>query len=190
MRLNLAVAVLIIAGWMIAQRQDSTDLAFQLANRETRQSAVTKVVASGANRAPFLLSWTRHPPVGVDRYQLNIGLADAFGALGTKEAIPFLIENISLSRWGEVNIWLKKDSVIEENLPAVAALIKMGPAASSALIRAASKPMLAEDRLPLIFVISRVKDPEARGFLVTAMGEANIEHYWAEEGLKLLDSAH
>jgi hypothetical protein len=46
--------------------------------------------------------------------------------------------------------------------------------------------MPADDRLCTIFVVARIKDPEARPFLVSVLGEANQERYWAEEGLKLL----
>jgi hypothetical protein len=35
----------------------------------------------------------------VDKHKLYIGLADAFGEMKTREAIPFLIKNISLQRW-------------------------------------------------------------------------------------------
>ena len=104
----------------------------------------------------------------------------------TKEAVPFLIKNISLQRWLEMNIWLKTDKVIEERLPAVAALVRIGPDASRAII---SEYLTIEpdDRLAAIFVVARIRDPEARGFLSSVLGRANLERYWAEEGLKRLD---
>jgi hypothetical protein len=46
--------------------------------------------------------------------------------------------------------------------------------------------MPPDDRLPLIFVVSRIGDLEARDFLLSMMGEAHMEHHQAEEGLKAL----
>jgi hypothetical protein len=43
-----------------------------------------------------------------EQNKLEIGLAEVFGRLKTKEAIPFLIENISLERLPpRPNIWMK-----------------------------------------------------------------------------------
>ena len=136
---------------------------------------------------PLLLSWTKNPPAQVDQHGLFVGLANAFAQLKAKEAIPFLIKNISLQRWIlDMPVWLKTDKVIEERLPAVAALVQIGPDASKAVI---SEYLTIEpdDRLAAIFVVARIRDPEARGFLVSVLGRANMERYWAEEGLKRLD---
>jgi hypothetical protein len=169
-----------------AQVTSDQELARQLANESTRQDAVDKIAASGADRVPVLLSWTRMPPAQVNIYQLYVGLADVFGRLRTREAIPFLIENISLRRGIEAPPWTKMPQVVEDRLPAVGALIRIGPDASMALIRTSWETARAEERLAAIFVVSQVKDvPEARGFLVAILGEANLERFWAEEGLKL-----
>ncbi len=50
---------------------------------------------------------------------------------------------------------------------------------------------MPNDRLAIIIVVSRIasslKDPsEPMGFLSHATGQANMEHFWAEEGLKHL----
>jgi len=188
----LAIALAIGCGIMPAQGPGDKELARLLANASTRQSAVTSIVAGGSGKVPLLLSWARNPPTEVNENELYIGLADAFGQLQTKEAIPFLIKNIGLNRWNDVNIWLKTAQVIEERLPAAAALTRIGPEASKALIRASWDGMRPEDRLAAIFVVSRIastiKDgDEERAFLHSAVGQANVERYWAENGLKLLD---
>jgi hypothetical protein len=171
-----------------AQVISDQELPNRLANEATRRAAVDLIVASGMDKLPLLLSWTRNPPADINENELYVGLADAFGRLRAKEAIPFLIKNISIQRWHDVNTWLKTPSVIEERLPAVAALIQIGPEASKALIRASWEAMVAEDRLAAIFVISQVKGvPEARAFLSSALAEASLERYWAEEGLKRID---
>jgi hypothetical protein len=122
---------------------------------------------------------------------LYVGLADVFGTLKTAEAIPFLIKNISLDRTRAVNTWLKTPEIIEERLPAVGALVKIGPEACKALIRATWKPMLHEDRLAAIFAVSRItsqyKIPEAREFLSSVLASATLERYTAEEGLRNFD---
>jgi hypothetical protein len=194
MRVNASVITATIIGSVIVAAQDTSDqeLALLLAHTSTRQNAVSKVLASGRDKVPLLLRWTQNTPPQVDKYELYIGLADAFGQLKTKEAIPFLIKNIGLSRWGDVNTWLKSPKVIQERSPAVAALVRIGPEALKALIQAYWEPMLTEDRLAAIFTVSIIAagtdDSEARTFLNAALGEANLERTWASEGLKRLDS--
>ncbi len=164
------------------------ELARRLADPSTRAAASDEIVRSGAN-VPALLRLAERPPASVNRTELLVSLADIFGRLRTKEAIPFLIQNIGVARWVRPNIWGKTSDVIEGNLPAAAALIKIGPEACKALIDIdwMSKPW--EDNLAAIFVVSQIGDPEGRPLLVTAIARANLERYQAEQGLKLLDSA-
>jgi hypothetical protein len=126
----------------MASQQDRGDLmlADRFGSAITRPAAVAEVVAAGPDKVPILLAWTRNPPSGVDRHQLYIGMADAFGELRTKDAIPFLIKNIDLHRedWPGP-VWLKSAEATKERLPCVAALIKIGPEASDALIRTSDK---------------------------------------------------
>jgi hypothetical protein len=189
-----AIAAMAIASAIApGQTAGDQDLAGLLANETTRQSAVAQIGDSGQSKVPLLLSWTRTPPSQVDRYELYIGLADAFSQLKTRDAIPFLIKNISLHRWsGDVNIWLKTPKVIEERLPAVQALIAIGPDASKMLIRTFwEPPLVGEDRAAAIFAISVIasgtNDPEVRAFLSSVLGEASLERRLAEEGLGALD---
>jgi hypothetical protein len=112
-----------------------------------------------------------HPP-GLNRTELFIGLADVFGELRTKEAIPFLIQNISLARWVRTNIWMKEPDVVQGHLPAVGALIKIGPEASKALVDIDWISKSWDDNLAAIFVVSQIGDPEGRPFLVTAIARA------------------
>jgi hypothetical protein len=176
-----------------AQSAGDRELASMLANDGTRAAAVTQILASGTNKVPVLLSWTSTTPAQVDKYGLSVGLADVFGGLKTKEAIPFLIKNISRRRVRYVYLapWLKTDQVILNTFPALAALIQIGPAASRALIRAASGPMSPEDRSAAVFAVSRIAGvPEARDFLAQALGESNLEGRFAEEGLERLGENH
>jgi hypothetical protein len=170
---------------LFGQSTTDQDLARGLAS-DARQATVAEVVSSGGAKVGLLLSWTQTPPPHVKRDRLYVGLADVFGQLKTKEAIPFLIKNITLQRWLEANTWLKSAEVIEERLPAVAALVLIGPEASKALIRASWGPMTSEERLATIFAVSRIQDPEARDFLVSALAQANLEGIWAQQGLKVL----
>jgi HEAT repeat protein len=192
MRLKASAVILAIAtGCMPALAQDASDqqLARLLANDVTRQGAVARILGPGGEKAPLLLLWAHNPPAQVDKYELFVGLADAFGQLKTKQAIPFLIKNISIDRTRAVNTWLKTPEVIEERLAAVAALVRIGPEASRALIHASWGPMVPEDRLAAIFAISRIKGvPESREFLSSALAQANMERYWLEDGLKLFDA--
>jgi hypothetical protein len=185
----LPACCVLLSATACAQRTQDRRLARLLAHEGTRQGAIAEVSASGSNKVSLLLSWARNPPTGVDGYELSIGLADAFGKLKTREAIPFLIANISRRRVRYVDLspWLKTDEVIENTFPALAALVQIGPEASRALIRAARAPMPPEDRLAAIFVVSRVEGvPEARDFLASALGYANLERDRAARGLKFL----
>lgn len=192
MGLRPSVGIAMAIACMIASAQDTSDeeLARLLADSNTRQSAVAKIVASGGSKVLLLLSWTRKPPVQVDESELYIGLADVFGKLKTKEAIPFLMKNISIQRWPpSPNTWMKTPQVIEARLPAAAALIQIGPEASKALIHTWEQ-LVGDERLAAIFVVSRIRGvPEARDFLVSVSGAANMERFWAEEGIKLLDKS-
>lgn len=169
------------------------DLARRLSNPngDVMQTAVSEVVKAGAKKVPLLLSWTRKPPDGIDPYQLNIGLADAFGQLKTEAAVPFLVKVIGINRFypADINPWIKVPLVVENTYPAATALIRIGPAGAQAAIRASDGPMTADERLLAIFVVARVGAvvPRAREFLSVARGEAFQERYWAEEGLKALE---
>lgn len=186
--------IVTIAGIAVPSQQDLTDLmlAVRFGKESTRPGAVAEVVAAGSEKVPLLLSWTRNPPGGVDRQQLYIGMADAFGELRTKQAIPFLIKNISFPRHVfRMPFWSSPAPVVEYWLPSVAALIKIGPEASEALIRASEEPMArnGDDWLAVVFAVAQIGDPRARDFLTSAAAKAKtkVERYWAEEGLKRLD---
>jgi hypothetical protein len=112
-------------------------------------------------------------------------MAVAFGLMRTREAIPFLINNIALES-DPVGMapWLKDAGTIERTFPCIAALIQMGPDASREAIRAAEGQLSPEQRLAAIFVVSRVKNvPEAKAFLSSVIGDANQMRHWAEDGL-------
>ena len=167
-------------------------LAHELARDGSRRNAVDKIAARGSSLVPLLLLWTCNPPTDVNEHDLNVGLAEAFGRLKAKEAIPFLIKNITLKRGAlddTPNTWLKVAEVIERRLPAVVALIQIGPEASEAVMRASwEKPMVDDEMLAAIFVVSRIPNvPGARQFLASALGGANLRRFWAQEGIDFLD---
>ena len=184
--LLFAVATAMSQVVLLAQASSDAELARLLADETTRQSGISRIVSSGSSMVPLLVAWTQEPPTHVDKHELFVGLADAFGQLKTREAIPFLVNNISLQRWRELNTWLKTAQVIEQRLPAAAALVRMGPDASK-VVMSEYHTFSAEDRLAAIFVVARIRDPAARAFLSAILGQANLERYWAEEGLKRLD---
>lgn len=188
--IKLSLSILGLAA-ILAGAQDvgGDDLARLLARDSTRQDAVNQIVASGRTSVPLLLSWARKPPTGVEKYDLYLGLAEVFGQLRARDAIPFLIKNITLQNWPpSSNTWMKTPEVIEQRMPAVAALIKIGPDASRAVLHTPLAQLTPEERLAAIFVVSRVKQvPEAREFLISILGQANMERLWAEEGLRVLN---
>lgn len=164
------------------------DLARRLASPTTRQAAIDEIKASHSPDIAQLLAWTVNPPPGVNRTQLLTGLANIFADLKTKEAIPFLIDNLSLADLDRPDIWMKTPEVIEAHFPAARALINIGPDACRVLIYRDPERMPLRDFLVAVFVVSRVKasPSDARDFLNFAVGSAGVIRFWAEDGLKSL----
>jgi hypothetical protein len=186
---RIAIQLSLLAGGIASAAQgDRGGLARLLADQSTRQVTVDSLVNSTDHRAAVLLSLAQTPPPGVNKYALDVGLAETFGRLRTKEAIPFLISNITLQFGGAGPDLLSRDAdSIKSGMPAVAALIQIGPEASRALIRAVWK-MHDRDRIAAIFVISQSRSvPEARDALHQIMGQTNVERYWAQQGLDRMD---
>jgi hypothetical protein len=165
-------------------------LARQLSNLATRDAAVEQVVASPATLIPVLLSWTTNPPDGVSANDLNVGLAVAFDRMKTEAAIPFLVRVISIKRFPYTFApWIKEASSVELEYPAAEALIRIGPSAATAVIKAAQGPMTSLERLLAIFVVGQIDGtPGAREFLTRAVAQANADRVWAEKGLERLKS--
>lgn len=174
---------------VMAQSTPDVALAKMLADQSTREIATERVLADSKAKIPILLSCTHRPPPGVDRANLNLGMTIVFGRAKTVEAIPFIVEHLDVGLpFDAVTIWNRSPARIEEALPAAVALIQIGPLASKALMEAFRAGKLnGQDRLAAIFVVSRIKGvPEAREFLIAVSGQANVERFWAEEGLKSL----
>jgi len=173
-----------------AQAPSNRELVKLIEDDSTRDAAVQKIVASGNSKARELLEWTQGAPKDVNTYRLYLGLAEVFGQLRMREAIPFLIRNITLEIWPQSpNIWMKSPSAIRGRMPAVSALIEIGKAASLALINEPLEGMPPDRRLATMFVVGQVAGvPESKEFLNRIISQANTERFWAEEGLKHLET--
>ena len=169
-------------------------LAGRLADLATRDAAVEEVVGAPATFTPVLLAWTTNPPDGVRASDLDVGLAEAFDRMKTEAAVPFLIRVISIKRIGvTLAPWIKGPSNVEYEYPAAEALVRIGPPAAAAVIKAAQGPMTQEERLLAIFVVGQTDGvpgsrgvPSSREFLTRALAQANDERVWAENGLAQL----
>jgi len=173
-------------GLLLAQLAFAQDLATRLADPEMRYAAVKSIVDSGGKDLALLLSWTEVPPSGVNLFQLNLGLIEAFRRLRAKEAIPFLIRHMAddISGINNGNIWMKADSVVETRLPAIDALIAVGPEASKALIAAPWDKMRLDEQIAALFIVSRIADPAARDFLMSFHVLDAREARYVREGLQ------
>jgi hypothetical protein len=195
----------------MASPQDLCDkeLARQLSDDATQKDAIAKVVAAGAAKVPLLLSCAARPPAGLPglgEYFLDIALADAFGQLKTREAIPFLVGNISMHRWPYMNpsMWRRSPQTVVEEMPAVAALISIGSQALPGVIAVARGPLdpsSYEDYLAAVFVAPRIAvtagdKRKTRDFLSATLarsktlpgGAPELSH-WAQDGLRLLSES-
>jgi len=93
------IAFLACGGVLTGQNITPAELPALLAKTADRQKVISFVNASRSERLPLLLRLSTAPtPVNVDPHDLYVGLADAFGALKTTEAIPFLLTHIVLPR--------------------------------------------------------------------------------------------
>lgn len=186
------LGLIFLTGWLTinAQSQSDNDLARALAADESRQAAVSRIVESDRSVLPLLLEWVDMPPDQVDEHGLYIGLADVFKHLKAMESIPFLIANIRLRRIRFVDLkpWLKRDDVVLNTFPSLAALVNIGPAAIDPLIRAFREPTTDEGRLCIIFAVSSIasksEDSRAREFLSSVKARANVELFWVDKGIK------
>jgi HEAT repeat protein len=80
-------------------------------------------------------------------------------------------------------MWMKTPAVVEERLPAATALIRIGPEAEKALIRALWGTISSLDRPKAIFAVARIGGPEARSFLYQVITENTFENTLANRGL-------
>ena len=152
----------------------------------TKRSATVELVKNiGAEATPVLIRWSRTTPEGVDVHHFKVGLADAFGALRAPEAVPFLVDNLLLSRTINGNHWMKSERVIERRLPAVGALVAIGPRASEYLIARFQSISDPEARARAVFVVARIADGASEPFLkaLAAAGTNGLEKRYAQRGL-------
>jgi hypothetical protein len=186
-----AAAVLALAyiGVASAQTAAERDIAERLTRPDSRRSAVQQVAAAQGRWLPVLLSWARNPPDSIQKagahsmHEFQIGLADVFGEIRAKEAIPFLIEHISIERVGLASLWSKTPEVIDERLAAAAALIRIGPEAARAITDAFwTTGMPGRDHFAAIYVVSRIDGAESRKFLDDLIVHLDFERLLAQRG--------
>ena len=191
-RLAVGCAMLMVP-LMAASKSGGGDqaLAESLAQESTRQAAIASLAASGRTKVPLLLSWIKKSPRHIDGCAFLDGLMEALGELKVKEAVPFLVQNISFRRGCAFSgsPWIRSPEFIERNFPAVGALVKIGPEASRAVMAAFDRMADETDWRAAVFVVSEVSGvPEAPAFLESALERANRDRYWAEDAIKRLNS--
>lgn len=186
----MAITVVAISSPQAALELSDEALAGALANENTRQSAVDQVAASNGKQVPLLLSWAQSPPAGVDAYGLDAGLADVFGRLRTKKAIPFLVSHITVFRsrayiyYKERIISVDRTAQVESNMPAAAALIRIGREALAPLYKAYYEPTTSDERCALLLVINRINDPDSLDFFRRARQLVDQERAFATDALR------
>jgi len=211
MKAAVLVCASLVTG-LIAFGQDLSyqELARLLSDDATQKDAIAKIVAAGTAKVPLLLSWTTKPPAGLERmddYFLDIALCEIFGQLRTREAIPFLIKNISLHRlwWTPSTVWwLRYPETVLEAMPAIAALVSIGPEALPRVIEDVTRVPLDPEQsyegyLAAVFVVPRIAvtaedKKKARDFLSSVLmaskalpqGGATELARWVRDGYSVL----
>jgi hypothetical protein len=182
-----------------SSRNHDLSLARALADADegTRDAAIRSVVASRQPTVRSLLTLAHEPPAQFglwEQARLATSLADIFGELRAPEAIPFLVEKISIENlpWPSPDIWTKPHDVIIARMPAVRALIRIGAPAAAAIMKG-PEPCEFTSRMAGTLVVSRIaqtmRNPqEAVLFLKDRRAGASMELQLAEEGLKSLNA--
>lgn len=178
---------------LVCQVPDEREVLRQLESPESRERFLSRISPQDKDLERLLLKISESPSGQnenrIDHYNLHVGLADAFGRLGTKEAIPWLIANITLWRYGlpaNIRRWQHPSQDLEGAFPAVRALARIGPEALDALIQSYySKPLNIETRLAIVFASSRIHNPRAKQLLKSVQYDINQLQKFVNEGLAL-----
>jgi hypothetical protein len=211
--LPYAVLTLLLSPWVrvsnafprpedtVAQR---AELAKALAQPDEgdRQKAIDAVVASPRAALPWLLEWSHcgrihrkwvcsHPPpeAGIFPDNLVSSMAEIFGRLRIREAIPFLVREIDVETFK-----LRPRGSLPRNAgsPPIKALIEIGKEATPDLLRrfAEVKTCDAEDcrmsRLAVVIALANIADPRARVALEQAAKWPAPDGAIAADGLRNL----
>ena len=173
----------------IAQGKPIEDeLAQLLSSAGTFNSAINWIRESEESRVPILLQLTkRKDDVFYKCSPLSFGLVKALGILRVKQAIPYLMENVNCNIIKGDRPWMKTDEIIEQRMPALAAMISIGSDATEGLIELYNHPLYLDDQVIAIFGLSRIHDPKTLGFLYRVIGTSQRIDIYAMEGIKAIN---
>ena len=177
-------------GQLVQEKLTESQLAQLLSNAQTFNNAIDWIRSSEESRIPMLLRLTK----GIDTERnecspLSFGLMRALGALKVRQAIPYLKENVACNIYKADNPWLKSPEIIEQRMPALAALISMGSDATKPLIDLYQHPVHRDDRIIAIFGLSRIHDPMTYEFLNDVLGKAQLIEFYAKQGIRAIDQS-
>lgn len=165
--------------------QDSVLL--RLLDRQTRKLAAEELKAGAEGAIPGLLDAVAGLRANeADPFELREALVEISDICAEKKiaaAIPFLIDHILLDRYHTGFVWMKSEETILARMPAMNALVRIGPVATDALMRSYLSQSSSDHRLALVFVISRIGDVAAKRFLGDVIANANLEAHLAREAL-------
>ena len=166
-----------------------SELARRLENRDTRAAAIRQIDGQRAVLMPVLLSVADEAVSSPGNEELRLGLIEAFAHLKAVEGVPFLIRNMRLAQWRDLNPWMKGAAAIRNQYPALNALIGIGAPACRALTEALDRPMVPDDQVAAIFVIAQVGSPGDATFLRAMRFQAMLVNMWSKDGLDRMSGA-
>lgn len=162
-------------------------LARSLANPLTRSAAIQAAVKSPARSLPILLRWIDHPPDLVHVRDLKVGMAEVFGRLRVRKAIPFLVSNIFLNDLpGPAAVWAGTQDEVLGRLPAVRALARIGPEAALALTRAREEKT-GDEELAVELAICLTANSKATSLLTDIRNNGLLLMRLSQEGIEFLN---
>jgi len=188
---------LAIRGVLLCQvTTNEREMVRQLESPELREAFLARLSPQDKGTERLLLaildSSRGQSKASFGNHELHVGMADAFGILGTKEAIPWLLTNLLLWRHNssrDIKRWIRPSETIEYTFPAVRALARIGPSALGALQQAYYyEARTYETELAIVFTVSRMKDPSVKPFLESVQVDINNLQRFIKEALAAPES--
>ncbi|GEM_PF-5375563 len=188
------IALILVSSANSQQSANSPNLAKSLCDIDQlrRERAINMVTRSPDRYLPLLLEWTRNPPpgIGLGSTNFDVSLAEIFGRLRTTEAVPFLIDHITVVGGASASIWNRRIEIIEKNLPAIHALVEIGSPATPPLVAALDRmPYRSggpayEQRFAIVVALALMKDPQAAPALRKELARPTRERRLAHDALE------
>ncbi len=166
--------------------QDPESLALALTTGHDRPAAIQEVLRSPTKSLPLLLEWTTKPP-SVNHDRLYPVMAELFGRLQAREAVPFLVSKILVNDLpGPGYVWAGTADEVLGRLPAAKALVRIGPF-TLPYLRTAYEASKGDEQFAIALVLCLIGDQRVGQVLASIRADSHILSFNSSYGLAELD---